>query len=256
MGASATIRTMLLIAMGGSAIFAAALPAQCEDRVLPARAGAPVVLDRAVAVVNNRVVLASDIANELRLSVLDSEGGGAKPTARQALDQLISRDLIQQQIRQEEARADEPSSQQIQDRLAALRKELPACVRLNCTTDTGWAAFLKAYGLTQNEVENYLRLQLEILAFIETRFRQGIRISQEEIETYYRYTLLPQYLPGQATPSLDEVAPRISEILLQQQVNVLFDTWLDNLRKQGDVEVLDPALRADAAPEARSEVSK
>ena len=37
------------------------------------------------------------------------------------------------------------------------------------------------------------------------------------------------------------MAPRIEEILLEQQVNVMFGTWLDNLRKQGDVEVLDPA---------------
>jgi len=45
------------------------------------------------------------------------------------------------------------------------------------------------------------------------------------------------------------VSPRIQEILLQQQVNALFGEWLQNLRKQGDVEVLDPAL---ATPEAQS----
>ena len=55
-------------------------------------------------------------------------------------------------------------------------------------------------------------------------------------------TLLPQYAAGEAIPPLDKVAPRIEEILLEQQVNVLFDDWLNNLRKQGDVEVLDPAL--------------
>jgi hypothetical protein len=38
------------------------------------------------------------------------------------------------------------------------------------------------------------------------------------------------------------VAPRIEEILLQKQVNALFDDWLRNLRKQGDIEVLDPEL--------------
>jgi hypothetical protein len=43
-------------------------------------------------------------------------------------------------------------------------------------------------------------------------------------------------------PPLDQVAPRIQEILLQQQVNTLFDGWLDNLRKQGEIEVLDPSL--------------
>jgi hypothetical protein len=41
---------------------------------------------------------------------------------------------------------------------------------------------------------------------------------------------------------LDQVAPRIQEILLQQQVNAMFDGWLDSLRKQGEVEILDPSL--------------
>jgi hypothetical protein len=91
-------------------------------------------------------------------------------------------------------------------------------------------------------VETYLRFRIEILRFIEQRFRQGIRISPEEIAAYYRETLAPQYAAGEAVPALDKVAPRIEEILLQRQVNVLFGDWLRNLRKQGDVEVLDPAL--------------
>ncbi len=88
---------------------------------------------------------------------------------------------------------------------------------------------------------SYVRYRLEILSFIEQRFRQGIQISQQQIETYYHDTLLPQYAPGESIPPLDQVAPRIQEILLEQQVNVLFDNWLNNLRQQGDVEVLDPA---------------
>jgi hypothetical protein len=113
---------------------------------------------------------------------------------------------------------------------------------MNCVSDAGWAIFLSDHALTQQQVEDYLRLRLEILGFIENRFRQGIRIPQEEIETYYHKTLIPQYAPGEAVPTLETVSPRIEEILLQQQVNVMFGAWLDNLRKQGDVEVLDPSL--------------
>ena len=107
--------------------------------------------------------------------------------------------------------------------------------------------FWPSHGLTPERVEAYLRYRLEILRFIEQRFRQGIQISQEQIDTYYRDTLLPQYAPGETVPSLDQVAPRIQEILLQQQVNVLFDNWLTNLRQQGDVEVLDPELESTAS---------
>jgi len=136
-------------------------------------------------------------------------------------------------------------------RLAQLRKELPACIRQNCASDAGWKVFLAVHELTQERVEAYLRYRVEILRFIELRFRQGIRISPQEIASYYQKTLLPQYKAGEAAPSLDEVSPRIQEILLQQQVNVLFDDWLKNLRLQGDVEVLDPVLETVETKDAQ-----
>jgi parvulin-like peptidyl-prolyl isomerase len=213
-----------------------------------------VVLDRVVAVVNNQAILASDLDDELRLAVLDpSRAGQGVLTRQKALEQLIGRDLIQQQMRQEDEQAMEPPQAEIDARVAELRKELPACIRQNCVTDEGWKAFLAANGLAPERVQNYLRHRLQILRFIEQRFRQGILISPEEIAAYYHDTLLPQYAAGDAVPSLDKVSPRIEEILLQRQVNALFDDWLKNLRKQGDVEVLDPALET---PETKVEGGK
>jgi len=205
------------------------------------------VLDRVVAVVNNQTILASDIDDEIRLSVLDPGRGGLGVLTRaNALDQLIGRALIQQQIRQEDLESSAPAQAEVDARLGEIRKELPACVRQNCASDEGWKVFLAARGLTQERVETYLRYRLEILRFIEQRFRQGISILPQEIATYYNDTLLPQYAKGEAVPALDEVSARIEEILLQQRVNSLFDDWLSNLRKQGDVEVLDPTLEAPA----------
>jgi peptidyl-prolyl cis-trans isomerase SurA len=204
---------------------------------------APVVLDRVVAVVNNHAILDSDLDDEIRLSVLDpGRGGLGVLTRKQALEQLISRALIEQQIREEDMQAADPTQAEVDARLAEVRKDLPTCARENCASDAGWKTFLAAHGLTQERVTAYVRYRVEILRFIEQRFRQGIRISPQEIETYYRGTLLPQYAKGEAIPPLDKVSPRIEEILLQQQVNALFDDWLTNLRTQGEVEVLDPAL--------------
>jgi len=218
---------------------------------------APVLLDRVVAVVNNQAILSSDLDDEVRLSVLDPSGGGsAALTRKQALDQLIARTLIRQQIRQEDEQATTPSQDMVEARLGEIRRELPTCVRQNCVSDAGWQAFLTAHGLTARRVEAYLRHRLEILGFIERRFRQGISISPQEIETYYKESLLPQYAPGEAVPALDKVSPRIEEILLQKQVNALFDDWLKNLRKQGDVEVLDPALETPEAEGGAGEGSR
>jgi peptidyl-prolyl cis-trans isomerase SurA len=210
-----------------------------------AQVAPPVVLDRVVAVVNSHAILSSDLREETLLSILEpkeSDAGGENP--QEALQRLISRTLIRQQIREEDARSTEPTPADVQQRIAEIRKELPICVRENCSTDAGWSEFLNRHGLTQRRVESYVRGRMEILRFIEMRFKQGIQISQQDVEAYYHNTLVPQYQAGQSVPQLSVVAPRIEEILLQQQVNSMFSGWLDSLRNQGEVEVLDPSLEA------------
>jgi hypothetical protein len=214
----------------------------------PAQSAAPVVIDRVIAVVNNRPILSSDLDDEMRLSVLEPDTTTDKPDRRGALERLVSRTLIQQQVRREEEQASEPSAELINERTLELRRQLPACVRAGCASPAGWDRFLAENGLTENEVNAYMRLRLEILNFIEERFQQGIRIAPDEIENYYNKTLLPQYPAGQPKPTLESVSHRIEEILLQEKVNTLFGAWLDNLRRQGDVEILDPALESPNMP--------
>ena len=233
-----------LLRLGAIALCSAAFGA-----AQPSQSTAPVVIDRVVAVVNNQAILASDIEDEIRLSVLDpNRGGMGTLTPQRALEQLIGRTLIQQQIRQEDEQAVAPTPGELADRLKEIRTEIPACVRANCASDAGWKAFLAAHDLSEERVEAYLRYRVEILRFIEERFRQGIRITPQEIETYYRNTLLPQYSRPADIPPLDKVSQRIQEILLQQHVNALFDDWLNNLRKQGDIEILDQSLESPDVP--------
>jgi len=208
-----------------------------------------VTFDRVVAVVNRQAILKSDLDGEMQLSVLDpSTNVREKMSEKSALERLISRTLIEQQIQQEYQQTTQPGADEIAARLHEIRTQLPACVRADCKSDSGWAAFLKQHGLTPEQVQDYLRNRIEILGFIELRFRQGIRITPEEIETYYQGTLLPQYPSGEKPPPLQQVSSRIEEILLQQRVNAMFDSWLSNLRKQGQIEVFDPRLEtADAS---------
>jgi peptidyl-prolyl cis-trans isomerase SurA len=244
-----SIRLALLASLLG----VAGLPAWSQQEIAPTVA--PVVLDNGVAVVNKQLILASDVDDEIRLSVLEPNVAGQGPlTRREALDRLISRTLIEQQIRKEDAEAAQPTQAQLEARLKEIRRQAPACVRANCASEAGWEAFLARQKLSQRRVEAYFRSRMEILRFIEQRFRPGIRITQPQIEAYYLNTLLPQYAAGEAVPPLSNVAPRIEEILLEQQVNILFDQWLDNLRQLGDVEILDPALSAPPVKVARESV--
>lgn len=235
--------------------FAIAMPAM----VCAAQAGRPqiaVVLDRVVAVVNRQAILSSDIDEEIRLSVLDpSRSGNAVYTRQQALDRLISRTLIQQQIRHDDMDTAVPTDDEVKARVKEIRRVLPECVHRNCASDEEWKTFLAAHGLTQEMVSEYFRNRLEILSFIEQRFRSGIHIPPQEVQNYYRNTLLPLYKAGETVPSFENVAPRIEEILLQQQVTAMFDEWLTNLHSQGDVEILDPSLEGPGTEAAFGRVT-
>src|SRR4051812_13313142 len=73
-----------------------------------------ITLDRVIAVVNRQVVLQSDLEDKMQLSVLDpSTNRNANDTKQKALDRLISRTLIQQQIQQENIPAAEPTPAEI-----------------------------------------------------------------------------------------------------------------------------------------------
>jgi peptidyl-prolyl cis-trans isomerase SurA len=230
-------RLFLCLVLAGFEGGLAELPSQT------ALSSPPVILDHIVAVVNSRAILASDVKEEMFLSVLEPrDEGQSAETPQAALQRIIGRTLIRQQVREEDARSIEPTPEEVKERLSEIKKQLPICVRENCSTDAGWKGFLENHRLTEARVESYLRGRMEILRFIEMRFSQGIRIPQQEIEGYYHNTLEPQYQTGQKAPPLDQVAPRIEEILLQRQVNAMFSGWLDSLRSQGEVEILDSSL--------------
>ena len=211
----------------------------------------PVVLDEVVAVVNNHPILASDVEDEIRLAFLDVTHPGERALSRRrALEQLISRALVEQEIRQQDAEAAMPTPAEVDARMRELRKQLPVCAHRECATDAGWKSLLAEHGLTPERARAYIRYRMEIMRFIEQQFRPAIRISREEVESYYRDKLAPHYPSPSAVPPLDTVSKRIEEILLEQQVTGLFDQWLTSLRRQGDVEILDPAfVQAGGAPE-------
>jgi len=212
-----------------------------------ADAGKQVQLDSVVAVVNNQVVLASDLDLEMRVFRLLPIGSRGDFTPAKSLERLTMRALIEQQILLEDPHGLEVSPKDLEDSLAELRQNLPDCKHRDCVSNQGWAAFLATLGLTPERVSQYWARRMAVLRFIELRFRSGNRVTPEEIEKYYRESLVPKYAKPEDAPPLDKVSQRIQEILLQQKVNALLNDWLKSLQDQGQVEILDPALKAASA---------
>jgi peptidyl-prolyl cis-trans isomerase SurA len=203
----------------------------------------PVVLDSVIAVINGDVLLKSDLETEMNMATIEPLSLPAGRNFEQrAARRLINRTLIVQQM-ENQGMVKEVSDEAVQKDLDALREQLPDCRRFDCKTETGWAKFLAAHDLTPEEVNERWRQRMQILSFIDTRFRAGVRISKPDIQDYYNKTLAPQFTKENLSPpALDSVSSRIQEVLLQQHVSALLQDWLKTLRDQGNVIILDPDL--------------
>jgi len=201
----------------------------------------PVVLDHVVAIVNGEVLLESDVREELRLAALQPLSVPAGQNTRmRAAQRLISRALILRQMREQQQIDYSIPDETVTQSLNELKTQLPVCRQLRCTTEEGWQKFLKASGLTDDEVFTRWRQRLEILKFIQTRFGSGIRIPRQDIENYYKTNVVTTFdKMKEKPPTMESVSDRIREILLQQQVNSLLRDWLHSLREQGSVQILD-----------------
>ena len=200
-------------------------------------------LNAVVAVVNQQVLLASDVDEEMRLVHLLPGSSTEDNSAAGALERLITRLLIEQQIRIEDPSQLNPDPQEVQKSLVGLRQDLPGCKITDCMTDAGWKSFLAGLDLTPDQVAAYWKDRYAVLGFIGQRFRSGISVRPEEIADYYNKTLVPLYRNQAEAPTLPSVSARIEEILLQQRVNAMMDDWVQSLRDQGKIEIVDASLR-------------
>ncbi len=227
---------LLLQAVCAVALGAAAAGVRAQQPGAAVASPAPVPLDRVVGVVNGDLILESDVDAEERFGAF--QPFRATVDTRQAvIDRLVDRDLIEQQM------VEQPpapvTDADLDKQLARLRKTIPECAAYHCETDAGWAKFCSDHGFTVDEVRERWRRRMEVLRFVEQRFRMGVEISQAEVDTYYKTKLVPVYQKRGATPPAEAaIADRIREILVQEQVTGLLDDWLKALRAQGSVRML------------------
>jgi hypothetical protein len=192
------------------------------------------VLDRIVAIVNNTPILQSDWELALRTEALMS-GRNAESFNDSEQRAVFSR-LVDQELLLEQMRGfvmNPVTDEEVNARLQEVRNQAAAT-----KSDESWKQLLEQSGLSEPEVKLRIRTQLEILRFLDTRFRPTIRVDYRTIQQYYRNQFLPE-LQKQGGPEvpLSEVAPKIREILTQQRLDEQATSWLQTLREQADIRV-------------------
>jgi len=204
--------------------------------VLSALASAPLhageVVDRIVATVNRHIILQSDWDDALGFEALVA----GRPVGRlniedrrAALDRLIDQELLREQIRS--ADFQHATDEEVNQRIAEIRKQ-----HAGAETPQGWKAVLMEYGVTEGDLQERIRQQLDLMRLIDARLRPTVEIDAQSIATYYNQELLPQlHQSGGKEIPLAEVTPRIRELLIQEKMNQLLTAWMESLRKSGDI---------------------
>jgi len=204
--------------------------------LLAAGAARAETLDRIVVVVNKGIILASQWDEALRFEALTS--GRALNTLSDAecdaaLDRLIDQELIQQEMALTTYR---PAAEtEIAAKVAYLRQQLAPAA-----DDGQWHSLLTSYGLTEADVRSHIAGYLDVLRFVDLRFRPSIHIDSRNVESYYRTTLVPELeSKGAEVPELKQVSAQIEELLIQQRIDELLTAYLKNLRAQARIQRLE-----------------
>ncbi|MGA2962967.1 MAG: SurA N-terminal domain-containing protein [Candidatus Korobacteraceae bacterium] len=196
-------------------------------------------VDRIVATVNDVPVLASDVEDAVRVEALMQGRAVAQvPLAdyRAAMARLIDRTLIRQQMTSGYV----APVQQVELRLAQVRAAFP-----EAKSDAAWRDVLAVYGVGEQQLRKSVEEQVQLMQFVDARLRHMVRVSRDEVESYYKEKLLPELSrKGAAAEPLANVQSGIHELLLQEKIDAQLNAWLASLREQGDVRILRPAVEA------------
>lgn len=188
------------------------------------------VIDRVIATVNKHPLLLSDWEASIRMEAFLQ---GRQPDTysrderKAVLNRLIDRELLQQQMQADYS----PSEEAVKERIQSIRSQFKGA-----DTEQGWLNILSGFGLAPADVESFVRTQLQIMRFVDLRLRPTIRVDESALQAYYQDTLVPEVKKAGAEPEpFQKVRPKIREILVQQRMEGVLESWLMNLRSQSEV---------------------
>jgi hypothetical protein len=191
------------------------------------RVGADVI-DRVLAVVDGHLVTLSDvrIAVELRLVTAD---GTTDPTEA-VLSQIIDRRLVLEEV--DRYAPPEPDAAAVASRVAMVEQQ--------AASPSGLAALLTSLGVDLEWLQQWVRDDLRIQAYIQQRFAGSMEATDEEIENYFREHA-GEFTRGGQPITTAEAQQLARERVMTSRRRALTDEWLNGLRKRA--EITRPAAR-------------
>lgn len=189
-----------------------------------ASAAAGEIIDRIAVTAGRQVITESQIAEEARLaSFLNGEPLETSREAKQKIaERLVERTLLLRDIAR--YRYPQPGAAAV----AAMKAPLVA----RSGGEAGYAAALQAHGLSEAQVDRHLALQLQVVSYIDQRFRGG-QIEEADIAAaYQKRTEEWRNRNSGEPPPLEAVRGEIAALLGRQQADRALDNWLRDERSR------------------------
>jgi hypothetical protein len=213
-----TLCTAAIMALGGLAVHAA-------------------IIDRIAVSVGNRVITATDLDREIRITAFLNN---AKPdfsamNKRRTAERMVDQTLVRSEI--EVSRYLLPTAGEID---AALRE-----LKNRYADEPAYRGALAQYGISEDDLKTMLLWQLTLVRFIDARFRPGIQISAEEIQKYFNEHVRPsleQAHPGKSA-SLDDYREGIEQTLTGEAANQQVEQWLKDARGRTRIDYHEEVFR-------------
>jgi peptidyl-prolyl cis-trans isomerase SurA len=191
------------------------------------------VVDRIIATVNGHVILQSDWDEALCYEALLSNRPLSQFTdddRRAVLDRLIDQELLRGQMKSADFR--HATDAEVAARVAEGRQQSKA------SSPEAWQSLLAQYHLTEKDVFEHVRQQIDVMRLVDARLRPAVQIDSKSIEAYYRDQFVPRLKQsGASDVPLAEVSSKIRELLTEQKVSEMLVSWLQTLRSEGQVRV-------------------
>ena len=202
-----------------AAMFLGLLPAPCCTR-------AQDVVDRIVARVETDIILLSDVR---QLSRYQAFLDGKPQSDADILNRLIDQWIVRSEAGV--ARFPQPSEEDVNRSIERLKRSF--------SSPEEFQARQKQSGITDDEIRRFVRAQLYLSNYLDSRFRPAIQIDEKTIEDFYKSRVVPRAESRKQTPpTLDNARDFIQEALVQRAINEQADRWLQESRARVRVETM------------------
>jgi hypothetical protein len=186
----------------------------------------PEIIDRIVAVVDDKVITLTDLKIVQQFGLYDKEAGESD----QNLDRIILEKMIDQKL----------VVQTAGEQVSVGKEELDSFL-MKLAEEMGSEELhkkLEEFGMDWEALKRYVEERVKYQKIILQRFGQRNIVSLKDMEDYYQRVYVPsQQKKGLEPRAMMDILAGIESSIKQDKIKAQVEAWIKSLRKRADIQV-------------------